>query len=121
MEQAASAQGVTITETGNLLKLNYQIGFGFTTPINETGIANTEATPGTVEHIASNLRLTLPVKFDVQPTIPSPANTLITAADFTLSGNLIGQTPFVTVPEPSSVALSLLGMVGAALVFRRRQ
>ena len=121
LQQGLAGQGVTITETANILQLSYQVGFGFTTPLPVTNAANGDASQGTVDHVGSNLRLTLPVKFDITPTtLPAPLNTLITA-DFSMSGQLIGQVPFQTVPEPSSVVQVLAGLVSAVAVARRRK
>jgi len=81
---------------------------------------NDDATLGTLEHIGPNLRVTVPVKFDVVPT--TPVDMLFTA-HYGLSGKLIGQTPFVIVevPEPSSVVLGLLGTAGLGLAGLRRR
>ncbi|HEY1602852.1 MAG TPA: PEP-CTERM sorting domain-containing protein [Pirellulales bacterium] len=121
LQQGLSGQGISITETANILGLSYQVGFGFSTTLPVTNAADGDASQGTVDHVGSNLRLTLPVKFDITPsTLPAPLNTLI-AADFSMSGQLIGQAPFQVVPEPSSAVLSLAGLMGAGIVARRRR
>ena len=121
LQSTLSAQGITITETGNLLGLSYQVGFGFSTPLPATNALNGDASQGTVDHVGTNLRLTMPIKFDITPTtLPAPLNTLLTA-DFTMTGQLIGQAPFQVVPEPSSIALAIVGFAGLAGVARRRR
>ena len=120
LQSALSGQGISITETGSLLGLSYQVGFGFTTPLPSTAAANNNAGLGTVDHVGSNLRLTLPVNFNLAPSLPAPLNSLLTA-NFAMNGQLIGQTPFQTVPEPSSIALALTGLASViGLAWRRR-
>jgi len=120
LKSALAGQGVNITETGNLLGLSYQVGFGFSTPLPNTAAANNNAGLGTVDHVGSNLRLTLPVNFNISAaTLPAPLNTLITA-NFAMSGQLIGQTPFQVVPEPSSIALALTGLASVIGLACRR-
>jgi hypothetical protein len=117
--QALSGQGVSITETANLLGLSYQVGFGFTAPLPSTVATNDNAGLGTVDHVGSNLRLTLPVNFTLVPTLPAPLNSFLTAS-FAMNGQLIGQTPFQAVPEPSAVVLALAGAASLmGLAWRR--
>ncbi len=122
LNSALSGQGINITSTGNLLGLSYQVGIGFTTPLPATTLPNTGAGSGTIEHVGSNLRLTLPVSFDLASALPSPLDTLLTA-NIAMTGQLIGQTPYVVVnvPEPSSVILALTGMTALGCVARRRR
>jgi hypothetical protein len=106
LQSALSGQGISITETANLLQLSYQVGFGFTAPVPATSVPD--------------LRLTLPVKFDFQPVVPAPFNSLITP-NFTMSGQLIGQAAYQVVPEPSAIVVVLSGLASvAAMVWRRR-
>lgn len=124
LQQALSGQGIAITvQTVLFPTAGYNVGFGFSTPLNATSVINDEANPGTLEHIGPNLRLTVPIKFDIVPdTLPAPLDTLLTA-QLGLSGKLIGQTPFVAVdvPEPSSVVLGALGLGSLAMVAVRRR
>jgi hypothetical protein len=122
LNSALSAQGVTIVLSNqNFFAFSEQVGIGITSALPVTNAANGDASQGALEHIGSNLRLTLPVKFNVQPTIPAALSTLITA-NFSMSGQLIGQTPVVTVPEPSSIALALTGLASMlVMAWRRRQ
>lgn len=123
LQQALAGQGIAITVQAVLFPTpGYNVGFGWRAPLSASGIANDDASQGTLEHVGSNLRLTIPVKFDVVPaTLPSPLDTLLTA-QLGLSGKLIGQTPFVTVnvPEPASVVLGVMSLGGLALVAGRR-
>lgn len=121
LQTALSGQGVALTIVNNgFLQLSYTIGFGLSTPLPTTIVDNTDATLGTLEHIGPNLRLTVPVKFDVVPT--TPVDMLFTA-QYGLSGKLIGQTPFtvVEVPEPSTVVMGLIGAASLGLVAARRR
>lgn len=125
LQQALAGQGINITVQAVLFPTaGYNVGFGWSTPLPATSAVNDDATQGSLEHIGSNLRLTVPVKFDVVPTtLPAPLDTLLTA-QLGLSGKLIGQTPFVVVevPEPSSVVLATLGAGGlAAVAIKRRR
>ena len=121
LQQGLAGQGIAITSSGNLFQLSYQVGIGFSTPLPATSILNTDASMGKVEHIGANLRLTMPVKFNVDATgLPAPLDTLI-MAHFAMSGQIIGQTPFQVVPEPSSIGLTLSGLASVlALAWRRR-
>jgi hypothetical protein len=124
LQQALAGQGIAITVQAVLFPTaGYNVGFGFSTPLNATSVVNDDASQGTLEHISSNLRMTVPIKFEVVPTtLPAPLDTLLTA-QLGLSGKLIGQTPFVTVnvPEPSSVVLGALGLGSLAVVAMRRR
>jgi hypothetical protein len=122
LQSTLSAQGVVITLSNqNFIADTEQIGFGFTAPLPVTNAADADASQGTIDHVGTNLRLTLPVKFDVQPAIPAGISALV-AANFTMTGTLIGQTPFVVVPEPSSIALALVGLGSMmVLAWRRRR
>jgi hypothetical protein len=121
LQQGLAGQGINITSTANILGLSYQVGFGFTSPLPLTNAANDDASQGKVEHVGSNLRLTLPVKFDIQPTtLPGALSGLITA-NFAMSGQLVGQTPFRVVPEPSSVLLAGSGLACAGFFGIRRK
>ncbi len=122
LNSALSGQGINITETGSLATLSYQVGIGYTTALPATNLPNTGAGPGTIDHVGGNLRMTLPVNFDLQSALPSSLSSLLTA-DFSMSGQLIGQTPYVTVdvPEPSSVLLGLMGIGAFGLMVLRRK
>jgi hypothetical protein len=105
----------------NLITDTEQIGIGFTAQLPALFSANTDGSQGTLDHVGSNLRLTMPVAFNVAPTIPAGLSSLV-SANFAMSGQLIGQTPFVTIPEPSSVVMALTGLTGMlGLVWRRRR
>ena len=123
LQPTLAAQGINLTIVNNgFLQLSYTIGFGFSAPLPLTNAINDDASMGALEHIGSNLRLTVPVKFTVVPsTLPSPLDTLLTT-QFGLSGKLIGQTPFVNVevPEPSAAAIALIGLVMFASILRRK-
>jgi hypothetical protein len=124
LQQALAPQGINLTVSTVLFPTaGYNVGFGWTTPLPATSATNDDASQGTLEHVGSNLRLTIPVKFDVVPTtLPAPLDTLLTA-HLGLSGKLIGQTPFVVleVPEPSSVVLAAFGLCGLGLAAHRRR
>jgi hypothetical protein len=123
LNQALSGQGISITYTGQPLQLEHTVGIGFSTPLPTTFAANDDASQGMLEHIGTNYRLTIPVKFDVVPeTLPAPLDTLLTA-QLGLSGKLIGQTPFqiLEVPEPSSVVLAMIGAAAVGFVAARRR
>lgn len=121
LQPTLAAQGITLTIVNNgFLQQSYTIGFGTTTPLPPTSVANADTSLGLLEHVGSNLRLTLPVKFDIVPSsLPAPFDTLLTA-HFGLSGKLIGQTPYVSVeiPEPGTMAL-LLAVATTAYSMRR--
>ena len=123
LQQALTGQGIDIVVSANILQLGYNVGFGFSSPLT-TSALNEDASLGKIEHIASNLRLTVPVKFTVSTAgLPAPLDTLF-AAQYGLSGNLIGQTPFVAVdvPEPGSIALGGAGLVAlVGVAYRRRR
>jgi len=125
LQSTLSGQGVALTYTANGYNFlagqgSYTIGFGLTAALPTTIVPNTDATLGTLEHIGGNLRVTVPVKFDVVPETPVD---MLFAAQFGLSGKLIGQVPYevVEVPEPSSIALGLLGSASLGLVALRRR
>ncbi len=121
LQTALSGQGINLAITNNGFgAMSYTIGFGLTTAFPTTLADNTDATLGTLEHIGGNLRLTVPVDFQVVPSTPVD---MLFSAQFGLSGKLIGQVPFevVNVPEPSSVVLGLLASATLGLVALRRR
>lgn len=121
LQSTLSGQGINLTIVNNgLIQQSYTIGFGTTTALPTTLAVNDEATLGTLEHIGGDLRLTVPVNFDIVPTTPVD---FLFSAEYGLSGKLIGQTPFVVVevPEPSSVVLGVLGAAALGLVAARRR
>jgi hypothetical protein len=121
LQPALAGQGVNLTVVNNgFSQLSYTIGFGISTQLPTTLATNDDASLGTLEHIGANLRVTVPVKFDV---VPVTAVDAIFSASYGLSGKLIGQTPFVVVevPEPSSIVLGLLGTASVGLVAMRRR
>lgn len=130
LEPVLEGQGIDVTVTNNGYSFgtgtgSYTVGFGMGTALPATMATNDDATPGTLEHIGGNLRLTVPVQFDVTPeTLPAPLDMLLTA-QLGLSGQLIGQTPFVAVdvPEPASVVMAATGAlaIGILAVRRRRR
>ncbi len=123
LQSTLAAQGINLTIVNNgFLQQSYAIGFGTTTPLPPTSTANADASMGMLEHIGANLRLTVPVKFDIVPSsLPAPFDTLLTA-HFGLSGTLIGQTPYVSVavPEPSTMALSVAFAMLSIVIRRER-
>jgi hypothetical protein len=121
LQPVLSGQGVNLTVVNNgFSQLSYTIGFGLSTALPTTLATNDDASLGTLEHIGSNLRVTVPVKFDVVPVTPVD---MLFSASYGLSGKLIAQTPFVAVevPEPSSIVLGLLGTASLGLVALRRR
>ena len=121
LETALSGQGIDLTIVNNGIgALSYTIGFGLSTALPTTFATNNAAGLGTLEHIGGNLRLTVPVDFDVVPETPVD---MLFSAQLGLSGQLVGQTPFVIVevPEPSSVVLGCLGASVLGLVALRRR
>lgn len=122
LQSTLSGQGVTIVLSNqNFFTDTEQIGIGLTAQLPATFAPNSDASQGTLDHIGSNIRMTMPVAFNVTPTIPAGLSSII-SANFAMSGQLIGQTPFVVVPEPSSIALAVTGL-GSLLVmaWRRRR
>ena len=122
LNTALSGQGINITSTSDIFSLSYDVGIGFSTAFPATAISNAGAGTGTIEHVGSNLRMTLPVDFNLQSALPGALSGLV-SADLGMTGQLIGQTPYVAVvPEPSSMILALAGMIGLGWVgYRRRQ
>jgi hypothetical protein len=111
LQSTLSGQGVSIVLSNqNFITDTEQLGIGFTAPLPVTFSPNADASQGTIDHVGSNLRLTMPLAFNVTPTIPAGLSSFV-SANFAMSGQLIGQTPFVVVPEPSSFALAGLGVV----------
>lgn len=85
-------------------------------------LANSATTQGSLEHIGSNYRLTLPINIDLAAVIPD--NPLISTGDltFNLAGKLVGTAPYVeAVPEPSSVVLAGMGIVGLVAYAARKR
>lgn len=123
LQPTLAAQGINLTIVNNgFLQQSYTIGFGTTTPLPPTSVVNADASTGLLEHVGSNLRLTVPVKFDIVPSsLPAPFDTLLTA-HFGLSGKLIGQTPYVNVqvPEPSTIAYLLVIALRVVAIRRER-
>jgi hypothetical protein len=123
LQPVLAGQGIALTIVNNgIIAQSYTVGFGFTTPLPATLAVNDDATLGTVEHVGPNMRLTIPVKFDIVPeTLPAPLDMLL-VAHLGLSGKLVGETPFVVVdvPEPSSLVLGGLAMGGLGLAAARR-
>ncbi len=120
---ALTALAPTLANSGIVLTNSYtlfpsptvSIGYATTTAIPATPLSNSAAVGnGIVEHIGANLRLTTPVNV----TLPL-SNVPFVTGTVALSGQLIGQTPFVDVPEPSTMVLAALAV--GALVMRRRR
>jgi hypothetical protein len=92
------------------------------------GVLNAGA-DATIAIDGSNYKLTIPILSTLALTIDEGADTASTSddisVDFTISGNVIATTPIPSsssaVPEPSTLALSLVaGLSLAAVGFRRR-
>lgn len=99
--------------TPGIFSLVINIGVGFSTPIGGLSGINNSATGGLIQQVGPNFELTLPVNIDPLPEIPPLIGDLLgLEADFNLSGQFVARAPFQpVVPEPSSWALALSGLV----------
>lgn len=127
---ALTALAPTLANSGIVLTNSYtlfpnptvSIGYGVSTSIPATPLSNSAAVGnGLVEHIGTNYRLTTPINVALPLSdLPAPINSVV-SGNVGLSGQLIGQTPFQQVPEPSTWALACLGAVGLLAAVRRRR
>ena len=123
LDSALNGQGIDLILNSNILGFSHTLSFGFTTPLPMTTAINDDATLGTLEHIGSNFRLTVPVKFDVVPDLPAGVSEILNL-QLGLSGKLIGQVDHteVEVPEPSSILMGAMGAVGLGWAgYRKRR
>jgi hypothetical protein len=116
LDSALSGQGIDVTVTGNLIAQTISVGLPFTQAI--SGTLPNGAGTGTIEHVGSNYRLTLPVDFSV---LDSAGIDLVLGIDARLQGQFVGTAPFTTVPEPSTWALALVGLALPVLGRRFRR
>jgi len=113
LQTALAGQGVALTIVNNgFMQRSYTIGFGQSTELPAPLASNNDASFGTLAQVGGNLRLSVPVNFDLLTSTPLD---FLFSAQYGLSGTLVGQVPFavVEVPEPGTW---LLWMAGLALL-----
>lgn len=120
LQSALAGQGLNLTVQNNgFVARSYTVGLGLTTALPDTAWSSSSVGTGTLAQVGNTLRLTVPVDF--QFTVPTAIDFLF-SAQYTLSGQLVGQTPFVAVevPEPATWALWMLGAAALGAAVRRR-
>jgi opacity protein-like surface antigen len=120
LQASLADQGVSLTIVNNgFSQLSYTIGIGLSTALPDSLSANS-ASFGTLAQVGGNLRLTVPIGFDVLPSTPVD---FLFSAQYGFSGTLVGQVPFVVVevPEPGTWALWLAGLAGLGAWRRARR
>ena len=121
LQSALAGQGAALTIQNNgFVALSYTIGLGLSTAVPDSLWGNASLIDGSLAQVGSTLRLTLPMDFEF--AIPTAADFLF-SAQYRLSGQLLGQTPFIAVevPEAPIWAMSLFGGLVLAWASRRRQ
>ena len=120
LQGVLAQQGAVLTVQNNgFFARSYTIGLAQSTALPAVLVANIGAGAGMVEQIGANLRLTVPLAFQVTPSTPLD---FLFSASYSFDGALVGQVPFmvVEVPEPGTWALMVLGLLGVAVAARRR-
>ena len=76
--------------------------------------ANVLATPGSIVNLGAQYRLTVPINM---PVFVNLGGVMLNA---TATGTLVGFAPMNTVPEPATLGLVAIGLIGLAVHGRRR-
>jgi hypothetical protein len=118
---ASSQPTLGLTISGSLATTTINIGLATTLAIPATAIPNAGAGDGSLQHIGSNYRLTVPVNINLTDVAGDLSGILDLQLGF--NGQLVAQAPYqaVSVPEPSSLVLGAFAASGLALVIRRRR
>ena len=120
LQGVLAQQGAVPTVQNNgFISRSYTIGLAQSTALPVVLADNALAGAGTVQQVGANLRLTVPLAFQVAPSTPLD---FLFSATYSFDGALVGQVPFVVVevPEPGTWALMALGLLGVAVAARRR-